>query len=150
MNSDQRPLRVVIAKPGLDGHDVGAKLVGRALADAGMQVVYTGLRKAPAAIVDKAIEHEADVVGLSILSGTHLRLTRDVLAVLKEKDLSHVTVIVGGNVPACDHAELRAMGVAEVFPTSTPFNRIVDFLTAQAGSNAQKGSNAPTGRCGDE
>ncbi len=126
--SGTRPIRVLIGKPGLDGHDVGAKLVGRALADAGMQVTYTGLRQSPDAIAEKAAEHEVDVVGLSILSGTHMRLVPDVQKCLQAAGLGDAVVIVGGNIPASDRSKLLELGVAEVFPTSTPFDEIVQFL----------------------
>jgi methylmalonyl-CoA mutase, C-terminal domain len=131
-DSGTRPIRVLIGKPGLDGHDVGAKLVGRALSDAGMQVTYTGLRQAPEAIAEKAATNEVDVVGLSILSGTHMRLVAEVLACLEAKGLDDVVVIVGGNIPASDRDQLREMGVAEVFPTGAAFEGIVQFLERRA------------------
>ncbi len=123
-----RPIRVLIGKPGLDGHDVGAKLVGRALADAGMQVTYTGLRQAPAAIAAKAAQQEVDVVGLSILSGTHMRLVTEVRSCLAAAGLGDVVFIVGGNIPAADRGKLLENGVAEVFPTGAAFEEIVQFL----------------------
>jgi methylmalonyl-CoA mutase C-terminal domain/subunit len=126
--SRARSIRVLIGKPGLDGHDVGAKLVGRALVDAGMQVTYTGLRQAPTAIAEKAAQHEADVVGLSILSGTHMRLVAEVLQCLQSGGLDDVVVIVGGNIPASDRGQLLEMGVAEVVPTGAEFDEIVQFL----------------------
>lgn len=123
-----RPIRVLIAKPGLDGHDVGAKLVSRALVDAGMEVIYTGLRQSPAAIAEKAAEEDVDVVGLSILSGAHLPLCRQVGEALRQRGREEVTWIVGGNVPRRDHEALAAEGVDGVFPTGTPFAAIVGFL----------------------
>ena len=123
MTSDTQPIRVLIGKPGLDGHDVGAKLVGRALADAGMEVRYTGLRQSPDAIANRA-----DIVGLSILSGTHLTLTKNVLAALEEHGVGKLPVMVGGVIPVQDHATLMDLGIAGVFPVGTPFEEIVDFV----------------------
>ncbi len=130
MTTGTRPLRVLIAKPGLDGHDVGAKLVCRALVDAGMEVIYTGLRQTPAQIAYAALQEAPDVVGLSVLSGTHLLLTQKVLDELTAQDATGPLVIVGGNIPAQDHAALAEMGVAGVFPTGTPFEEIITFLQA--------------------
>ena len=124
MNTDERPIRVLIGKPGLDGHDVGAKLVGRALADAGMQVTYTGLRQSPEAIARRAVETDADIVGLSILSGTHLILVAEVIQELRELGAGDRPVIVGGHIPAGDRQALKDLGVAEVFPTTSSFEEI--------------------------
>jgi methylmalonyl-CoA mutase C-terminal domain/subunit len=110
-----RRIRVVIAKPGLDGHDRGAKVVARALRDAGMEVIYTGLRQSPEQIVGAAEQEDADIVGLSILSGAHLPICRRVLDLLRERRMEGVRVFVGGIIPAQDVPELRKMGVAEVF-----------------------------------
>ena len=110
-----RRIRVVIAKPGLDGHDRGAKVVARALRDAGMEVIYTGLRQSPEQIVGAAEQEDADIVGLSILSGAHLPICRRVLDLLRERRMESVRVFVGGIIPAQDVPELRKMGVAEVF-----------------------------------
>jgi methylmalonyl-CoA mutase C-terminal domain/subunit len=110
-----RRIRVLIAKPGLDGHDRGAKVVARALRDAGMEVIYTGLRQTPEQIVAAAVQEDVDAVGLSILSGAHLPICRRVLDLLKEKGLESVRVFVGGIIPSQDIPELKAMGVAEVF-----------------------------------
>jgi methylmalonyl-CoA mutase C-terminal domain/subunit len=122
------PIRVLIAKPGLDGHDVGAKLVSRALMDAGMEVIYTGLRRPPEAIAEAALEEGVNVVGLSILSGAHLSLCRKVSRCLRDRGLEDVTWIVGGNIPRQDHDALRALGVDGIFPTGTPFVEIVEFI----------------------
>lgn len=122
------PIRVLIAKPGLDGHDVGARLVCRALMGAGMEVIYTGLRRSPEAIVEAALEEGVDVVGLSILSGAHLPLCRKVGAGLEAAGLAEVTWIVGGNIPRADHDALRALGVDGIFPTGTAFESIVSFI----------------------
>ncbi len=124
----QRPIRVLIAKPGLDGHDVGAKLVCRALRDAGMEVIYTGLRQSPEAIARAAVQEDVDAVGLSVLSGAHMPLTEKVLTELRAAGASDIPVLVGGNVPKRDHDELREMGVAAVFATGAPFDGIVEFL----------------------
>jgi len=111
----ERKLRVLIAKPGLDGHDRGAKVVARALRDAGMEVIYTGLRQSPEQIVSAAAQEDVDAVGLSILSGAHLPICRRVIELLAEKGMQGVRVFLGGIIPAQDIAELKKMGVAEVF-----------------------------------
>jgi methylmalonyl-CoA mutase C-terminal domain/subunit len=126
--TEQRRIRVLMAKPGLDGHDVGAKLVCRALMDAGMEVVYTGLRQSPEAIARSALEEGVDVVGLSVLSGAHLPLCRKVGEALRERGLDDVIWIVGGNVPRQDIPALEQLGVHGVFPTGTPFETIVQFI----------------------
>jgi methylmalonyl-CoA mutase C-terminal domain/subunit len=108
-------IRVVIAKPGLDGHDRGAKVVARALRDAGMEVIYTGLRQSPEQIVAAAAQEDADIVGLSILSGAHLLICKRIIELLQEKQMAHVKVFVGGIIPGQDVSELKGMGVAEVF-----------------------------------
>lgn len=127
----ERPIRVLIAKPGLDGHDVGARAVSRALMDAGMEVTYTGLRQSPEAIAAAARAMEADAVGLSILSGAHLVLTRKVAAALERAGLD-VLLVVGGNVPARDHEALSALGVDAVFAVGTPFDTIARFIEENA------------------
>lgn len=124
----ERPLRVLIAKPGLDGHDVGAKVVARALMEAGMEVIYTGLRKTPEEIVRIAQEEDVDVIGLSILSGSHLPICRRLRLLLEKAGLRDRLWVVGGNIPRRDHEALRALGVDAVFPTGTPLGRIVDSL----------------------
>jgi methylmalonyl-CoA mutase C-terminal domain/subunit len=129
----QGRIRVLIAKPGLDGHDVGAKIVTRALMDAGMEVIYTGLRQSPDAIATAAVEEGVDVVGLSVLSGAHLPLCRKVGAKLEEQGIrDHVLWLVGGNVPKQDHAALCELGVAAVFPTATPMDTIVAYIRDHA------------------
>lgn len=130
----QSKIRVLIAKPGLDGHDVGAKLVCRALMAAGMEVVYTGLRQSPAAIARAALEESVDVVGLSILSGAHLPLSQKVIAELGSNGLGEVPVIVGGNIPARDQPALHELGVAAVFPTGSSFESIVEYVRKRAES----------------
>ena len=113
--SARKKIRVLIAKPGLDGHDRGAKVIARALRDAGMEVIYTGLRQSPEQIVAAAAQEDVDAVGLSILSGAHLAICRRVLELLKEKNMAGVQVFLGGIIPAQDIPELKQMGVAEVF-----------------------------------
>jgi methylmalonyl-CoA mutase C-terminal domain/subunit len=124
----KKPIRVLIAKPGLDGHDRGAKVVALALRDAGFEVIYTGLHQTVDQIVEAALQEDVDVVGLSILSGAHLPLTERVMARLRDEGLEDVQVIVGGNIPQRDIEKLKVLGVAGVFPTATPFEEIVRFL----------------------
>jgi methylmalonyl-CoA mutase C-terminal domain/subunit len=121
-------IRVVIAKPGLDGHDRGAKIIARALRDAGMEVIYTGLHQTPEQIVETAIQEDADAVGISILSGAHMTLVPRILELLRENDAEDVLVVVGGTVPADDAEELKKQGVADVFGPGAPTSDIVDFL----------------------
>ena len=145
--STTRKIRVLVAKPGLDGHDRGAKVVARALRDAGMEVVYTGLRQTPEMIVEAALQEDVDVVGLSILSGAHLVLVPRITKLLKEHGLDDVLVLVGGIVPEEDVEELRAVGVHGIFGPGTPMQAIIDFIhqhvdgigkesVVEAGSNA--------------
>lgn len=123
-----RKIRVVIAKPGLDGHDRGAKIIARALRDAGMEVIYTGLHQTPEQIVETAIQEDADAVGVSILSGAHMTLVPRILQGLRERGADDVLVVVGGTIPADDADELKAMGVAAVFGPGATTREIVDFL----------------------
>ncbi len=125
-----RKIRVVIAKPGLDGHDRGAKIIARALRDAGMEVIYTGLHQTPEQIVETAIQEDADAVGISILSGAHMTLVPRILDGLREAGADDVLVIVGGTIPGDDAEELKAQGVAGVFTPGAPTSEIVDFLRA--------------------
>jgi methylmalonyl-CoA mutase C-terminal domain/subunit len=127
-----RKLRVVIAKPGLDGHDRGAKVIARALRDAGMEVIYTGLRQSPEQIVAAALQEDADVIGLSILSGAHNHIAPRLMALLAEKKLDDVLVVIGGIIPDVDVPRLTALGVRGVFPPGTPMQAIIDFITANA------------------
>ena len=127
-----RRIRVVIAKPGLDGHDRGAKVIARALRDAGMEVIYTGLHQTPEQIVETVIQEDADAVGISILSGAHMTLVPRILELLRQNEVDDVMVVVGGTIPADDAAELRALGVAEVFTPGAPTSSIVDYLTTHA------------------
>jgi methylmalonyl-CoA mutase C-terminal domain/subunit len=125
-----RKIRVVIAKPGLDGHDRGAKIIARALRDAGMEVIYTGLHQTPEQIVETAIQEDADAVGISILSGAHMTLVPRIVAQLRERGAGDVRVVVGGTIPAEDIIELKRLGVAEVFTPGAPTSEIVEFLRA--------------------
>lgn len=127
-----RRVRVMVAKPGLDGHDRGAKVVARGLRDAGFEVVYTGLHRTPAQIAEAALQEDVHVVGLSILSGAHMRLLPEVVAELRARELDDVLVIGGGIIPDADRDALREAGVAAVFPPGTPISRIVTFLLENA------------------
>ncbi len=124
----QKKIRVVVAKPGLDGHDRGAKIIARALRDAGMEVIYTGLHQTPEQIVETVIQEDADAVGLSILSGAHMTLVPRIVELLKEQDIDDVLVTVGGTIPADDIPELKSLGVAEVFTPGAPTQDIIDFI----------------------
>jgi len=130
------PIRVVVAKPGLDGHDRGAKVVARALRDAGIEVVYTGLHQTPEQIVETAIQEDADVIGLSVLSGAHLTLFRAVLDLLAARDAADIVVFGGGIIPADDIRELEAMGVAKIFTPGTTTASIVDWVVSRVGAPA--------------
>jgi methylmalonyl-CoA mutase C-terminal domain/subunit len=123
-----RPLRVLIAKPGLDGHDRGAKVVAHALRDAGIEVVYSGLKRTPEELVAEAVQEDVDVIGLSVLSGAHLTLSGRLLERLREADAEDVAVVVGGTIPTGDAAALQAMGVRAVFPMGTPLPEIVSYF----------------------
>jgi methylmalonyl-CoA mutase C-terminal domain/subunit len=127
-------IRVVIAKPGLDGHDRGAKIIARALRDAGMEVIYTGLHQTPEQIVETAIQEDADAIGISILSGAHMTLVPRILDLLREREADDVLVVVGGTIPADDIEELKLRGVAEVFTPGAPTGAIVEFLQTRLGS----------------
>jgi len=129
-------IRVVIAKPGLDGHDRGAKVIARALRDAGMEVIYTGLRQTPEQIVTAALQEDADVIGLSILSGAHMHICPRVMALLKEKGLDDVQVVVGGIIPGQDVPTLNAMGITGIFIPGTPMQQIVDFINGNVRARA--------------
>jgi methylmalonyl-CoA mutase C-terminal domain/subunit len=124
----QRKIRVVVAKPGLDGHDRGAKIIARALRDAGMEVIYTGLHQTPEQIVETVIQEDADAVGLSILSGAHMTLVPRIVSLLSEQGIDDVLVTVGGTIPTDDIAPLKELGVAEVFTPGAPTQDIIDFI----------------------
>ena len=127
-----RKLRVVIAKPGLDGHDRGAKVIARALRDAGMEVIYTGLRQTPEQIASAALQEDADVIGLSILSGAHNHIAPRLMQLLREKGLDDVLVLVGGIIPDVDIPKLKDICVKGVFLPGTPMQEIIDFINANA------------------
>jgi methylmalonyl-CoA mutase, C-terminal domain len=124
----RRKIRVVVAKPGLDGHDRGAKIIARALRDAGMEVIYTGLHQTPEQIAETVIQEDADAVGLSILSGAHMTLVPRVVKLLEEKQAGDVIVIVGGTIPSDDIPELKQLGIAEVFTPGASTQDIIDFV----------------------
>ena len=123
-----RKIRVVIAKPGLDGHDRGAKVIARALRDAGMEVIYTGLRQTPEQIAAAALQEDADVIGLSILSGAHMHVCPRLMELLREKGLDDVLVLVGGIIPDVDIPKLRDMGVRGIFLPGSPMQDIIDYI----------------------
>jgi methylmalonyl-CoA mutase C-terminal domain/subunit len=126
-----RRIRVVVAKPGLDGHDRGAKIIARTLRDAGMEVIYTGLHQTPEQIVETVIQEDADAVGISILSGAHMTLVPRILDLLRQNQAEDVLVVVGGTIPADDIAELKRLGVAEVYTPGAPTAEIVSFLKSK-------------------
>lgn len=130
--SEGRKIRVLIAKPGLDSHDRGAKVVARALRDAGMEVIYTGLRQTPEQIVETALQEDVDVIGLSILSGAHMALFPRIMELLKEKGLTDVLVFAGGIIPEEDIPKLKKIGIKEVFGPGTPTDKIVKYVLENA------------------
>jgi methylmalonyl-CoA mutase C-terminal domain/subunit len=123
-----RRIRVVVAKPGLDGHDRGAKIIARTLRDAGMEVIYTGLHQTPEQIVETVIQEDADAVGISVLSGAHMTLVPRIIQLLEQNEARDVLVVVGGTIPSDDVAELKRLGVAEVYTPGAPTAEIVEFL----------------------
>jgi methylmalonyl-CoA mutase C-terminal domain/subunit len=137
--ANARPIRVVVAKPGLDGHDRGAKIIARALRDAGMEVTYTGLHQTPEQIVETVIQEDADAVGLSVLSGAHMTLVPKVVALLLQQGVDDVLVTVGGTIPADDIPELKRLGVAGVFTPGATTASIIEFIRATVGQRASTG-----------
>ncbi|WP_068426200.1 cobalamin B12-binding domain-containing protein [Piscicoccus intestinalis] len=133
----ESPLRIVVAKPGLDGHDRGAKVIARALRDAGMEVVYTGLHQTPEQIVEASIQEDADAVGLSVLSGAHMTLFAKTIELLKERDASDIVVFGGGIIPEGDIPQLEQMGVAKVFTPGATTTDIVAWVKSHVGEAAQ-------------
>jgi methylmalonyl-CoA mutase cobalamin-binding domain/chain len=131
-----RKIRVVVAKPGLDGHDRGAKIIARALRDAGMEVIYTGLHQTPEQIAATVVQEDADAVGLSILSGAHMTLVPRVVELLKEQGIEDVVITVGGTIPSDDVPELKKLGVAEVFTPGASTQSIIDFIREAVESRA--------------
>jgi methylmalonyl-CoA mutase C-terminal domain/subunit len=132
-----RKIRVVIAKPGLDGHDRGAKVIARALRDAGMEVIYTGLRQTAEQIVAAALQEDADVIGISILSGAHMHICPRLMELVREKGLEHMIVLVGGIIPDVDIPKLEAMGIAGIFLPGRPMQDIVDFINQRVQPRAE-------------
>ena len=132
-----RKIRVVIAKPGLDGHDRGAKVIARALRDAGMEVIYTGLRQTPEQIVAAALEEDADVIGLSILSGAHMHICPRLMQLLRDQEMDDVLVVVGGIIPDLDVPKLAELGVKGVFLPGTPMQEIIDFISRHVRSRLE-------------
>ena len=126
-------IRILIAKPGLDGHDRGVKVIAQLLRDAGMEVIYTGLHQTIEQIIETAVQEDVNVIGLSILSGAHYPITEKLMKQLKEKAMKDVLIIVGGNIPKRDIEGLQAMGVKGVFPTGSKFEDIIDFIKINAG-----------------
>jgi methylmalonyl-CoA mutase C-terminal domain/subunit len=133
----ERPIRVLIAKPGLDGHDRGAKVIARALRDAGMEVIYSGLRQTPEQIAAAAIQEDVDVVGLSILSGAHNVLFPEILDLLRQKGGGDILVLAGGIIPDKDIAAMKALGIREIFLPGTPTQTLVDFIRKEAGERVR-------------
>ena len=125
---DKRKIRVLLAKPGLDGHDLGIKLIARALRNAGMEVVYTGLNVTPEEVINSAIQESVDVIGISFLSGSHIMLTEKIMSLLQTKDAAHMKVVVGGIIPQKDLELLMAMGVHGIFSPGTPLEKITDAI----------------------
>jgi methylmalonyl-CoA mutase C-terminal domain/subunit len=134
----KKKIRVLIAKPGLDGHDRGAKVIARALRDAGMEVIYTGLRQTPEMIASAALQEDVDVIGLSILSGAHNSLCTRLMELLRGNGMANVTVLIGGIIPEADIPGLKQSGVAEVFLSGTPTQKIVDFIRERVEAAPQR------------
>ena len=140
MLDSNRPTRVLVAKPGLDGHDRGAKVIARAMRDAGMEVIYTGIRQSPQMIVRAAVQEDVDVLGLSILSGAHMEILPEVMDLLRGEGMDDVVVVVGGIIPAVDRQPLKDLGITEVFGPGTSTGDIVEFIQnamAKRGSKTQ-------------
>jgi methylmalonyl-CoA mutase C-terminal domain/subunit len=133
-SSTEKKIRVVVAKPGLDGHDRGAKIIARALRDAGMEVIYTGLHQTPEQIVETVIQEDADAVGLSILSGAHMTLVPRILELLKEQGVDDVIITVGGTIPSDDIEKLKELGVDEVFTPGASAQQAIDFIRSSVRS----------------
>ena len=137
MDVTSHKIRVVIAKPGLDGHDRGARVIARALRDAGMEVIYTGLRQTPEQIVAAALQEDADVIGLSILSGAHMHICPRIMQLLEERGLRDVLVVVGGIIPDVDIPKLNEIGVRGIFLPGTPMQEIVEFIRTHVRSRVE-------------
>jgi methylmalonyl-CoA mutase C-terminal domain/subunit len=133
-NNRHTPIRVVVAKPGLDGHDRGARVIARALRDAGMEVIYTGIFQSPEGIVTTVLQEDAQVLGLSSLSGAHMEYAEEIVRLLEEHDLGDVVFVVGGTIPDDDAQQLKASGVSEVFGPGTRTGEVVEFIQARVGT----------------
>lgn len=138
MVEDRRTIRVLVAKPGLDGHDRGAKVIARALRDAGMEVIYTGIRQTPQMIVQAAAQEDVDVLGLSILSGAHLEIFPEIMSLLREQGMDDVLVVVGGIIPEQDRQPLLDLGIAAVFGPGTSIKQIVEFVQIAVSARASR------------
>lgn len=132
--AEERRIRVLIAKPGLDGHDRGAKVVARALRDAGMEVIYTGIRQTPEQIAEAALQEDVDAIGLSILSGAHLEIFPRILQLLSERGMDDVVIFAGGTIPLEDYDAVREMGIQEIFGPGTPTTDTIEFLRRSVGT----------------
>lgn len=134
--TEERRIRVLVAKPGLDGHDRGAKVIARAFRDAGMEVIYTGLRQTPEMIVNAALQEDVDVIAMSILSGAHHSLFSRVMELIKQNKMDNVLIIGGGVIPDEDIPELKQLGIAEIFTPNTPLSQSVDYVKTHAKANS--------------
>ena len=132
-----RPIRVLVGKPGLDGHDRGAKVIARALRDSGMEVIYTGIRQSPQMIAQAASQEDVDVIGMSILSGAHLEILPEIMSLLKDQGMDDVIVVVGGIIPEVDRQPLKDLGIAEVFGPGTTTGSIVEFIQEKIKERAE-------------
>lgn len=132
---NQRPIRVIVAKVGLDGHDRGAKVIATSLRDAGMEVIYTGLRQTPEMVVNTALQEDADAIGVSILSGAHMTIFPKIMQLLREKEMNDVLVTGGGIIPEEDIAKLKELGVGELFQPGTPTDKIADYIRTWVAKN---------------
>ena len=132
-----RPIRVLVGKPGLDGHDRGAKVIARALRDSGMEVIYTGIRQSPQMIAQAASQEDVDVIGMSILSGAHLEILPEIMSLLKDQGMDDVIVVVGGIIPEVDRQPLKDLGIAEVFGPGTTTGSIVEFIQKKIKERAE-------------
>ena len=137
MQNNNRPVRVLVAKPGLDGHDRGAKVIARALRDSGMEVIYTGIRQSPQMIAQAASQEDVDVIGMSILSGAHLEILPEIMSLLKDQGMDDVIVVVGGIIPEVDRQPLKDLGIAEVFGPGTTTGSIVEFIQEKIKERAE-------------
>ncbi len=136
MQDNNRPIRVLVGKPGLDGHDRGAKVIARALRDSGMEVIYTGIRQSPQMIAQAAVQEDVDVIGMSILSGAHLEILPEIMGLLRDQGMDDMIVVVGGIIPEVDRQPLKDLGISEVFGPGTTTGSIVEFIQEQVEERA--------------